>query len=268
MDAGARATCLPGTRVDILNDLFDSLTDPSLPSGRNIIWLRGPAGSGKSTILTTVARHFSEMQRQGAFLFWDQNDPLNSDPLRVIRTLASQLAYFNPTFAAKLATRIEGSHIITSALDTQFQHLLEEPLTELAAELDLGPIVIVLDALDECGTARMREGLLHTLSEGLVKLPSMFRLLIASRDEPDIQAALSSLNVDVCDVPIGNESTYDVKLLFSQRLASNARAFVGHHLPSDWPGEPVIRQLVTLSGGLFIWASTTIRFIESGFPDE
>ena len=101
-----------------------------------------------------------------------------------------------------------------------------------------------------------------------MKLPSMFRLLIASRDEPDIQAALSSLNIDVRDVPIGNESTSDVELLFKQRLASNARAFVGRHLSSDWPGEPVIRQLVTLSGGLFIWASTTIRFIESGFPDK
>ena len=268
MDAGARATCLPGTRVDILNNLFDSLTDPSLPSGRNIIWLRGPAGSGKSTILTTVARHFSEMRRQGAFLFWDRNDPLSSDPLRMTRTLASQLADFNPTFPAKLATRIERSpNITTSALDMQFQQLLEEPLTELAAELDLGPIVIVLDDL-ECGTARMREGLLHTLSRGLVKLPSMFRLLIASRDEPDSQAALSSLNVDVRDVPIGDESTSDVKLLFKQRLASNARAFVGRHLSSDWPGEPVIRRLVTLSGGLFIWASTTIRFIESGFPDK
>jgi len=114
----------------------------------------------------------------------------------------------------------------------------------------------------------MREGLLHTLSGGLAKLPSMFRLLMASRDEPDIQTVLSSLNVDVRDVPIGDESTSDVKLLFKQRLASNARAFVGRHLSSDWPGEPVIQQLVTLSGGLFIWASTTIRFIASGFPDE
>ena len=77
----------------------------------------------------------------------------------MIRTLAFQLADFNPTFAAKLAARIERSpDITTSALDMQFQHLLEEPLAELARELDLGPIVIVLDALDECGTAETRAG--------------------------------------------------------------------------------------------------------------
>ena len=42
-----RETCLPETRVDILQDLFISLTVPN-PS-HNIIWLRGQAGSGKST---------------------------------------------------------------------------------------------------------------------------------------------------------------------------------------------------------------------------
>jgi hypothetical protein len=73
----------------------------------------------------------------------------------------------------------------------------------------------------------------------------------------------------VRDAPIGDKSTSsDIKLLFQQRLASNADAFETHCLPPDWPTEPVIEKLVTLSGGLFIWASTTIRFIESGFPQE
>ncbi|KAF8332322.1 uncharacterized protein EI90DRAFT_3289050, partial [Cantharellus anzutake] len=270
MDAGDRDTCLPGTRVDILKNLIDSLTDPSLPPGHNVIWLRGPAGSGKSTILNTVAQHFSELRRRGAFLFWDRNDPLDGEPLCVIRTLAFQLARFNPSFAVKMAEQIEKlPDITTSALDMQFKHLLEAPLAELAAELDLGPIVIVLDALDECGTMETRTKLLRALSEGLARLPSTFRFLIASRDEPDIGAALSRLGVDVRDVPIGDESTSsDIKLLFQQRLTCSADAFVGHGLSSNWPGDPVIRQLVALSRGLFIWASTTIRFLESGFPEE
>ncbi|KAF8343194.1 uncharacterized protein EI90DRAFT_839340 [Cantharellus anzutake] len=265
MDAGNRDTCLPGTRVDILENLINSLIDPS---GHNIIWFRGPAGSGKSTILNSVAQYFSELHRCGAFLFWDRNDPVNSDPVRVIRTLAFQLGCFKPEICAKLSVQIENSSH-TSPLDTQFKHLLEEPLAELAKESDLAPIVIILDALDECGAVGTRRNLLRTLSEGLARLPSMFRFLIASRDELDINAALSHPGVDVRDAPIGDESTSsDIRLLFQQRLASNAHAFVKHHLPSDWPTEPVIEQLVTLSGGLFIWASTTILFIESGSPKE
>ncbi|KAF8339878.1 uncharacterized protein EI90DRAFT_2907679, partial [Cantharellus anzutake] len=260
MDAGNREACLPGTRVDILENLINSLIDPS---GHNIIWFRGPAGSGKSTILNSVAQYFSELHRRGAFLFWDRNDPVNSDPVHVIRTLAFQLGRFKPQIRAKLAAQIENlPDITTSPLDIQFKHLLEEPLAELARESDLAPIVIVLDALDECGTAGTRRNLLRTFSEGLARLPSMLRLLVASRDEPDIHASLSRLGVDVQDAPIGDKSTSsDIKLLFQQRLASNADAFEMHCLPPDWPTEPVIEQLVTLSGGLFIWASTTIRFI-------
>jgi len=100
----------------------------------------------------------------------------------------------------------------------------------------------VLDALDECGTAEARKELLRVLSEGLAKLPSMFRLLIASRDEPDICTALSHLGADVRDTPMGDDSTSsDIELLFQRQLSSD------------------IQQLVFLSGGLFIWASTTIR---------
>ena len=68
---------------------------------------------------------------------------------------------------------------------------------------------------------------------------------------------------------MGDESTsLDIDLLFQRRLASDADAFVKCRLPPEWPGAEVIRKLVTLSGGLFIWASTTIRFIESGPPSE
>ena len=39
-------------------------------------------------------------------------------------------------------------------------------------------------------------------------------------------------------------------------------------MPSGWPGDAIIKQLVDLAEGLFIWASTSIRFIESGHPRD
>jgi len=63
---------------------------------------------------------------------------------------------------------------------------------------------------------------------------------------------------------MGDESTsIDIELFFQQRLSSDVSAFRGRGLRAD-----IIQQLVTLSGGLFIWASTTIRFVECGFPAE
>ena len=268
MEADELEMCLPGTRVDILQNVFVTLTYPNVE--KNVIWLRGPAGTGKSTILNTLAHYSLQLCRQGAFLFWDRNDPDNSEPRRVIRTLAYQLARFDPNFARELDSQIKTRPSITkSSLDSQFQYLLQRPLAVLSEKGDCGPIIIVLDALDECGTPESRKQLLITLSTGLPKLSKVVRILIASRDQPDIRAALLHLNPDVRDVPMANESTsLDIKLLFQTRLASNADAFMGRRLQSDWPRAEVIQQLVTLSGGLFIWASTTIRFIEAGFPEE
>ena len=154
-------------------------------------------------------------------------------------------------------------------MDLQFRYLLQEPLTALAETHHCDPIVIVLDALDECGMPESRRHLLNTLSAGLAKLPKVVRVLIASRDEPDIYAALSHLNPIVHDAPMGDQSTStDIEALFQKRLSSNADAFLSCGLPPEWPGAEAIQKLVALSEGLFIWASTTIRFIEYGFPSE
>ena len=265
MDAAEREMCLPGTRVDVLQDIFLSLVNPT--AEKNILWLRGPAGSGKSTILNTLAHDFLQLCRRGAFLFWDRDKPDNSDPSRVIHTLAYQLARFDADFARELDTQLKARpSIMESSLDLQFQYLLQKPLTTLSERRDYGPVIIVLDALDECGTLESRGKLLKTLSTGLKKLPKTFRILIASRDEPDIRDAMSHLNPDMRDAPMGDESTsLDIQLLFQKELSSNADAFLGYRLP---PYEEIVRKLVILSGGLFIWASTTIRFIKSGPPAE
>jgi len=267
MDVEHREICLPETRENILQELFVSLTVPD-PSHR-VIWLRGLAGSGKSTILNTMAQCFSKLHRRGAFLFWDRNDAVNSDPRRVIRTLAYQLACFNPAFAETLVSRVNMSpSIIESPLDEQFRCLVEEPLASLAAKHDLGPIIIILDAVDECGTRETRKKLLDALSIGLAKLPTMFRLIIASRNEPDIRVSISRLDITVIDLGIDDDRTkLDILRLFQRRLVDTP-AFVDYDLPTNWPGDAVVRQLVDRAQGLFIWASTTIRFIESGDPDE
>jgi len=219
---GYRRPCLPETRMNILQDLFVSLTVPN-PS-HNIIWLHGLAGSGKSAILNTLSQFFSRLRRCGAFLFWDRNDAVNSEPHRVIRTLAYQLACFNPTFADTLALLVNAEPDLTRlSLDGEFRRLVQEPLTSLAKRHDVGPIIIILDALDECGTVETRQMLLDVLSVRLAKLPKTVRVLIASRDEPEIRVSLSRLDIDERDIQADHESTkYDISRLFRRRLVSDA----------------------------------------------
>jgi len=158
---------------------------------QNVLWLYGLAGSGKSTLSTTIAQLFRERGSLGAFLFFDRDVTERSDPTTVIRTLAYQLGSFDRHIGSVISTILESTPgILLSPLHFQFQKLMVEPLS---SAVDISrPIVLVLDAFDECGTVKERKDLLDILVEGSACLPSAIRLFFTSRSEPDINTALDS----------------------------------------------------------------------------
>lgn len=264
MDAFSRPECLPDTRQDILKFITDWLTTPS--NNENILWLHAMAGFGKSTISTTVAEYFRELERLGAFMFFDRNNAASRDPAAVIRTLSYKLAYFDPSIRAAVSAQIERDFGVTEAsMRIQFAKLLLEPLTSITSLSTRGPIVIVLDALDECGDPATRKDLLLLLAKEMANLPPSFRILITSRREPDIEAALSrrpNIVVKAFET-VEHSGTADVSSFFRHHMTA-FRLDETFQLPSEWPGEDNIQALINHSGGLFIWASTAVKFIAEG----
>lgn len=64
MDAASRIECLPDTRLDILSFMKEFVSGHY--GEQNVMWLHGVAGSGKSTVATTIANYFRERGRLGA----------------------------------------------------------------------------------------------------------------------------------------------------------------------------------------------------------
>ena len=288
MDAASRPECLPGTRVKILRSITEwLLTPPSSPTdpspdagsssplsskpdvpfpnlntpltGPNVLWLTGMAGSGKSTIATTIASQFLTLRRRGAFLHFNRNDPDNSAPNAVVRTLSHQLSLFHPRIRAAVSKQLEETPgLETASIATQFEKLLLQPLAELKSLDFLGPIIIILDALDECGEASSRGDLLDVLRDGLSSLPPLFRILITSRSEFDIQPSLSMPNVTEMTIDTSDTDS-DIELYFQNSL--NKLRFSHPSLPKSMNDRNTVLRLVNQAGGLFIWASTAIKFI-------
>ncbi|KAJ7653551.1 hypothetical protein DFH06DRAFT_1474728 [Mycena polygramma] len=160
MNAGSRPTCLQGTRVQLLDEISDWLMAPEKTS--SVLWVSGVAGSGKSTIATTISVSFHELQRLGAFMFFDRNNTQHSRPDSVIRTLAHLLARSNPHIASAIHAVLErDAAVVDTPLQTQFETLLLKPLWDVE-HLIQGPILIVIDALDECGDPASRKNLLSS----------------------------------------------------------------------------------------------------------
>jgi hypothetical protein len=71
MDASTRSECLPGTRTDILRSIADWAHSTSVEKW--LLWLKGLAGSGKSTLSTTIAHTLQEQGCLGAFVFFSRD---------------------------------------------------------------------------------------------------------------------------------------------------------------------------------------------------
>ncbi|KAJ7108137.1 hypothetical protein C8R44DRAFT_884905 [Mycena epipterygia] len=268
-DAALREECLVGTRTDILLQINDWLTMPPAlgNEGGNILWLHGVVGSGKSTISTTVSEYFRSLHRLGAFIFFDRNNLDGSGPHAVIRSIAYGLADFDPCIrSAIFDVMSQETTLIAAPLRTQFNKLLLEPLG-VAKEHIRGPIIIILDALDECGTPESRRSLVSLIANEFPKLPPIFRFFITSRPDSDIarpfhaQPLITTMELDIT-TPVTKE---DILVYLRDNMKTIQ---VAEELGPEWPGEDAIQMLANYSSGLFIWASTVCKFIANWEPEK
>ena len=261
-----RKGCLPTTRLDVIKSIIDWVTDESTER-KSVLWLYGLAGSGKSTLSTTIAWMMRDLQRQGAFFFFDRDVPARN-ATTLIRTLAYQLALLDARFGDAISRIVESiPRIAEMPLEFQIANLLSMKAME-SVVWSGGPIVLVIDALDECGNNKHRKELLQALSKGFHKLPAFIRIMVISRQESDIQHALGSHSA-VYRYPLGIDSmvnTDDVSRFLQHRL-EEIRMQDGY-LAAHWPGDDAIDALANAAGGLFIWASTACLYIESYDPDR
>ena len=80
-------------------------------------------------------------------------------------------------------------HCAALSVRSQARKLIVE--TTMAAEL-AGPVVLVVDAVDEAGTKETRQQLLDAIAEEFPNLPNSVKIIITSRDEQDIRTSLQA----------------------------------------------------------------------------
>ncbi|KAF8963104.1 WD40-repeat-containing domain protein [Flammula alnicola] len=247
METHERATCLPGTRLEILQSVEEWLANTTIE--QRAFWLSGLAGIGKSALSTTIANTLRAINRLGAFVYFNREVQGMSDPGILIRTVAFQLAEFDDRIGIAISS---------------FENLLVRALSSVT--WPYGPIAVVIDALDECGNEQNRQTLLKVLSDGLTDLPSFIRIIFTSRPESDITRTFEThplVKWNPLDI-LALENRKDIATFIRYRtteIQKKRKVF-----PSDWPGEDTIRDLTERSFGLFQWAFTACRYLDNHDP--
>jgi len=162
-------------------------------SNQNILWLHGPAGSGKSTVATTIANIARDLGRLGAFVFFNRRIAARNDPTSVIRTLTFQLGEFDHRLGAAISNVIESTPSIRqSPLRQQFHKLLVQPLSEIAVWSQEGPVIVIIDALDECSDPEPSSAILGVLLQHIGELSGL-KFFITARPESPIRSGFRLL---------------------------------------------------------------------------
>ncbi|KAF7505377.1 hypothetical protein GJ744_000998 [Endocarpon pusillum] len=257
-------TCLPDTRVDLLQKIYDWAEGQD---ERCVFWLNGLAGTGKSTISRTVARTFNERKRLGASFFFSRGGGDLSHAGRFVTSIAVQLAHNVPAFHQHICKAItEHNDINVQSLRDQWHQLVLRPLSKVERTSTVSVYVLIVDALDECDDDKNFRIIVSLFAEARSLKTVGLRLFLTSRPEIPIrngfyelpeaeheELVLHNISLSIVDHDISVFLEHNLKVIREERA-----------LDAGWPGKEVIKYLVQSANGLFIWAATACRFIREG----
>jgi NACHT domain len=222
------------------------------PKSKRGLVLLGQAGTGKSSIAHEVARRFDKTCLGSYFAFL-RKEQSKDEAYQLFTTLARDLSDRHPAFKIALGRAIKNNSSLRGTRDyhTLFESLLIEPLKNLPLP---GPILIVMDGLDESGDTIGQDGLHMFFAEHLVDFPSQFRVLITTRSEGGIEPAFAEA------------SSVDILYMDDAKLAAKTEQDIGIYLQKKLPPDVFKEYGVKLANaaeGLFQWAAVACGFINT-----
>ncbi|KAL0062729.1 hypothetical protein AAF712_010424 [Marasmius tenuissimus] len=272
----ARGACLEGTREAVLALLREwGLTEDQLLP---ICWLSGAAGVGKSSIALTIAKFYEDKGVLVSSFFFFRSDPKRNTPSALIPTIAYGLATTIPLMRNYIEERISRDPaILEAALEEQFRELVVELTLKWSRQRaiwgsSVGPQVVILDGLDECGNEETQLRILDIIRSAYEKTPQFpLRFVICSRPEAWLREAfvddrLRKLSkVIVLDESF--EPNRDIREYYLHHFREIASSSKYNHIPfpSPWPSERDLEILVERACGQFVYAATVIRFIKLAY---
>jgi NACHT domain-containing protein len=263
-DKQDKQICLHNTRVDLLQQVYNWVDGQD---ERCIFWLKGWAGTGKSTIARTMARKYFTEQRLGASFFFSRGGGDVGHADKFATSIAKQLANNIPTARQYICDAItKGNDIPNQSLRDQWHQLVLGPLSKLDGNGCPDPYVLVIDALDECDKDNNIQIILNLLADARSLETVRLRIFLTSRPEIQIRYVFGQIpDTEYKNIVLHNisQSTieHDIYVFLESKLGEIQRK---HELCEDWPGNEAITRLVLKAAGLFIWAATACRFIDEG----
>ena len=244
--------CMEGTRETLLNQIMAWVADKSDTS--NIYWIHGLPGIGKTSLAHSICEKLHNIQRLAGVFFCQRDDANMSEIRNILPALISKFAETFPPFRGIVANRLRSDPYLTS------KSMKDSLFLDLLCNLPRHPkhaLVIVIDALDECGDDQNRPILLKVLSEAASHAPWL-KIVVTSRPEDEIQTFFNHLPRSSYlryDLVTDQESEVDLQTFARSQFDLVAKKWC---LPTTWPEQPLFDRVISQANGLFIFIKTLV----------
>ncbi|KAL2843164.1 hypothetical protein BJY01DRAFT_197576 [Aspergillus pseudoustus] len=230
--------------------------------GSRILSIRGAPGIGKSTLTAFLVRRLLDAGIPVLYFFCKDTEGGKSQPTQALRTIVSQIlaAEEGDRFVSWLEkVRLESGQRQAESFAT-LHEALRYALT--LPRLSDTPLYIVVDALDECEDGCL---LASTLSAALNTSKRPFKLLLTSREEPDLLAFFHQYK----ERSRGSElaTLHELTIIPStvqQPVVAYVKQRVAHlqHIRETPLGQQVFKNVSTATDGSWLYAKLILDEIE------
>ncbi|KAJ3126447.1 POC1 centriolar protein A [Nowakowskiella sp. JEL0407] len=250
-----------GTRLWLIDEVRRWIETPA----SRVLWLNGGAGVGKSMMSYLVSTKIPQ-DWFGAVFYCRHNDSDKNNAVNVLKTIAFELSKRSSKYFDFLTELLENDEllqkggknsILLSSVSSIHKDLLIDGLKMIRTN---EPIVIVIDALDECGKPGdvERAELLSVVHESALVLPSFVKLIVTGRPESDIWENLYDINAHVLETT--SEQNMRDLYIFCKARISNLGVFTEKEI------EQAAMVLTAKSEGVFVYARLACDNIEYESP--
>ena len=253
---------MAGTRQFILNEIMRWVANPEEGNEapqRNTYWVYGSPGIGKTSLAHSICEKLHDQKHLAGAFFCRKDDQNLSKPRNILPTFINRLAAISPSFRSIVAERLRNDPNLTP------ESMKPSVFLDFIRNLPRQPkraLVLMIDALDECGDDRSRLEILQVLTDAAAQA-RWLRIIITSRPEVDIQRFF--------DTPDARTSHVQYDLAADDEASSDLRAFAQNrfglvaskrHLHSPWPEQSLFDGVISRAAGLFIFVKTIALALE------
>ncbi|QRV96748.1 hypothetical protein RhiJN_24766 [Ceratobasidium sp. AG-Ba] len=246
--------CMPGTRGDILAGIIEWLGigagGVGVDAEERFLWLYGQAGLGKTAIATSTCQELARRRLLSTSFFCKRDSQDRRDPRLVITTIIYDLAVRHSAYANGVLRALEEDPVLPeSPMQMLFDKLVLDVLESSQPAPPESKHIVVIDALDECGSKDTRRQLLGCLTR-LSQLVSWMKVIVTSRPNPEIKEFFDRSGANIVSTrDLSNyEASNDICMFVHQRIAESMKGNLLAKGSADLISDA--------ASGLFIWAHT------------